>query len=174
MTTQNADQYRDSFQRSAPSPTIPQKHSMGFDTIDILDSDADFDFSLRGHGYNPLVDAAMPLLGLVIRLRQIGECSDVPRLYNTVRDQIASMDEEVRKHEYDGATQLAYRYALCAFIDEAVMQTPWGSHSLWAARSLLSVHHNETWGGEKFFTVLSRMMMDPKKYRDVLEFKYVC
>uniref|UniRef100_UPI0018EB1BB2 type IVB secretion system protein IcmH/DotU n=1 Tax=Dyella sp. ASV21 TaxID=2795114 RepID=UPI0018EB1BB2 len=42
------------------------------------------------------------------------------------------------------------------------------------ARSLLSVHHNETWGGEKFFTVLSRMMMDPKKYRDVLEFKYVC
>jgi type VI secretion system protein ImpK len=39
---------------------------------------------------------------------------------------------------------------------------------------LLSVNHSETWGGEKFFTVLSRMMMDPARYRDVLEFKYLC
>ena len=91
-----------------------------------------------------------------------------------MRDQISSLDEEVRQHGYDSATLLAYRYALCSFIDEAVMGTPWGAHSRWAERSLLSVNHNETWGGEKFFTVLSRMMMDPERYRDVLEFKYLC
>ncbi|WP_169735252.1 type IVB secretion system protein IcmH/DotU, partial [Burkholderia cepacia] len=35
-------------------------------------------------------------------------------------------------------------------------------------------HHNETWGGEKFFTVLARMQMEPEKYHHVLEFKYLC
>ncbi len=37
---------------------------------------------------------------------------------------------------------------------------------------LLSIFHDETWGGEKFFTVLSRLMQEPKRYQDVLEFMY--
>ncbi|WP_239947087.1 type IVB secretion system protein IcmH/DotU [Dyella terrae] len=153
---------------------IAQKQNIGFETIASIDNDADLGFSLRGHGYNPLVDAALPLFGLVIRLRRVNECKDVKSLYGAVRDQIASIDEEVRKQGYDGATLLAYRYAVCSFVDEAVMQTTWGAHSLWAERSLLSHYHQETWGGEKFFTVLSRMLMDPKRYRDVLELKYMC
>lgn len=162
------------FLRTAPVAEIDQKESIAFDTIAHIDQDEDLGFQLRGHGYNPLVDGALPLFGLVIRLRKLTHYEGIERLYGTVRDQIAALDEEIRQHGYDGATQLAYRYALCSFIDEAVMGTPWGAHSPWAERSLLSVNHNETWGGEKFFTVLSRMMMDTVKYRDVLEFKYLC
>lgn len=110
----------------------------------------------------------------MIRLRRLDRCDDIPKLYASVRDQITALSEEVRQLGYDGATQLAYRYALCAFIDEAVMATAWGQASLWRERSLLSYHHNETWGGEKFFTVLARMQIDPARYRDVLEFKYLC
>lgn len=162
------------FQRTAPVAQIDHKGRIAFDTVENIDPDRDLGFQLRGHGYNPLVDGALPLFGLVIRLRKLKEYEDIERLFGTVRDQIAALDEEVRQHGYDGATQLAYRYALCTFIDEAVMGTPWGGHSPWAERSLLSVNHNETWGGEKFFTVLSRMMMDAARYRDVLEFKYLC
>jgi len=111
---------------------------------------------------------------MVIRVRKMTNHESIGKLYSTVRDQISALDEEIRQHGYDSATQLAYRYALCTFIDEAVMGTAWGSNSIWAERSLLSVNHSETWGGEKFFTVLLRMMMDPTRYRDVLEFKYLC
>jgi type VI secretion system protein ImpK len=162
------------FLHATPAPGVPNKRAIGFETIEGLDHDADLGFQLRGSSYNPLVNGALPLFGLVIRLRKLERYEDVGTLYASVRDQITALDEEVRTHGYDGATQLAFRYALCAFIDEAVMATPWGSHSVWAARSLLSAFHNETWGGEKFFTVLSRMLMDPRKYRDVLEFKYLC
>lgn len=165
---------RNDFERTPPTPVIPQKQQIGFDTIQHIDHDLDLGFQLRGYGNNPLVDGALPLFGLVIRLRRMDRYEGIDKLYATVRDQIAALDEEIRRHNYDSATQLAYRYALCSFIDEAVMGTAWGSHSLWAERSLLSVYHNETWGGEKFFTVLSRMLMDPAKYRDVLEFKYLC
>ncbi|HBP1183230.1 type IVB secretion system protein IcmH/DotU [Pseudomonas aeruginosa] len=161
--------------RVTTPPEIAGKRELAYEHIHQLDHDQDLGFALRGHSINPLIDAAQPLLGLVIRLRRLHQYDGVESLYETVRDQITSISEEVRQHGYDSATLLAYRYALCAFIDEAVMATPWGSQdSLWSQRSLLSYHHNETWGGEKFFTVLARMQMDPEKYRHVLEFKYLC
>lgn len=175
MTTSAiANREAGSYLRTPPAPTIPHKRAIGFDTIEHIDHDEDLHFQLRGHGYNPLVDGAIPLFGLVIRLRKMQAFENVGELYDMVRKQIAALDEEIRQHGYDSATQLAYRYALCTFVDEAVMGTPWGAHSIWAQRSLLSVFHDETWGGEKFFTILTRMLMEPEKYRDVLEFQYLC
>lgn len=165
---------QDDFHRNTRTQGISDKGRMLYGSVENIDKDSDLQFQLRGHSFNPLVDAAQPLLGLVMRLRRLDRCQDIPRLYASVRDQITALSEEVRQMGYDGATQLAYRYALCSFIDEAVMATVWGRTSLWRERSLLSFHHNETWGGEKFFTVLARMQMDPARYRDVLEFKYLC
>ena len=162
------------FQRTPFVAPVGDKGSMLYESVYRIDRDEDLQFQLRGHSFNPLVDAAQPLMGLVIRLRRLDRCDDIPKLYAGVRDQITALSEEVRQLGYDGATQLAYRYALCTFIDEAVMATAWGHASVWRERSLLSYHHNETWGGEKFFTVLARMQMEPEKYRDVLEFKYLC
>ena len=134
----------------------------------------DPEFQLRGLAYNPLADAAMPLFGLVIRLRSLDQCNDVPALYRSVHNQITTILEEVRKSDYDDATRLAYSYSLCLLMDETVMATPWGKHSTWSGCSLLSDIHKETWGGEKFFTVLSRLQMDAAKYPHLLEFMYLC
>ncbi|MBF8677667.1 MULTISPECIES: type IVB secretion system protein IcmH/DotU [Pseudomonas] len=165
---------RQPYLRTPPAPAVPHKRVIGFDTIEHIDADEDLGFQLRGHGYNPLADGAIPLFGLIVRLRKTQAYDNVGELYDSVRKQIAALDEEARQHGYDNATHLAYRYILCAFIDEAVMGTPWGSQSIWAERSMLSIYHDETWGGEKFFTILSRMLMEPEKYRDVLEFQYLC
>lgn len=169
-----ASTQQDDFLRAAPSAGFEDKADMLFDSVFRIDRDDDLQFQLRGNSLNPLIDAAQPLLGLVIRLRRLDRCDDIGKFYSSVRDHITALSEEVRQLGYDGATQLVYRYALCAFIDEAVMGTNWGRASLWRERSLLSYHHNETWGGEKFFTVLLRLQMDPTRYRDVLEFKYLC
>lgn len=166
----------DDFMRASRDPIVHDPESVLYDGVFRINADEDLQFQLRGHSINPLVDIAQPLFGLVIRVRRMIELpqEDVSRLYENVRDHITALSEEVRQLGYDGATQLSFRYALCAFIDEAVMATPWGVGSRWKGRSLLSYHHNETWGGEKFFTVLARMQMDAAKYRDALEFKYLC
>lgn len=132
------------------------------------------DFQLRGQSRNPLTDATMPLFGLAIRLVSLDGCEDVETLYEGVHNQITTLIEEARQQNYDSATQLAYSYSLCLFMDEAVMGTDWGKHSSWSRCSLLSSFHKETWGGEKFFTVLSRMQMEADKYQHVLEFMYLC
>lgn len=135
---------------------------------------ADPDFQLRGGYTNPMVDAAMPLFGLVMRLRTLDQLPNITTVQAQVRNQITTILEEMRQYTYEPAQLLAYSYALCLYLDEAVMQRPWGKNSSWSHEPLLSIFHHETWGGEKFFTVLSRMLQEPQRYKDVLEFMYLC
>ena len=133
---------------------------------------ADPDFQLRGGYANLMMDAAAPLLGLVMRLRTLDELPNIKDVHQQVRTQIDNIREEIRQHGYEPAQLLAYSYGLCLYIDEAVMERPWGKNSCWSHEPLLSIFHDETWGGEKFFTVLSRLMQEPQRYQDVLEFMY--
>ena len=150
------------------------KEAMGFEGIEQIDLDTDRWFKLRGNSLNPLIDAATPLFGLILRVGDVQQYGDIQQLYGRVHGDIAAIDEEVRNLGYDNAAQLSFRYCLCTFIDESIMATPWGAQSLWSERSMLSVYHQETWGGEKFFTILSRMMMEPETYKEMLEFLYLC
>ena len=131
-------------------------------------------FQLRGLEDNRLIDAATPLLGLVIRVRRLADFHNVERLYEQVVDEVAAIDRELVEQGYERPIVVAYRYVLCAFIDEAVLGTDWGAHSVWSQHSLLSRFHNETWGGEKVFAITARMEQEPERYRDMLEFIHLC
>lgn len=92
----------------------------------------------------------------------------VPALQRYLEEITNSLRERARNL----AARIGASYGLCLFIDEAVMDRPWGKTSCWSQEPLLSIFHDETWGGEKVFTVLSRLMQEPKRYKDVLEFMY--
>jgi type VI secretion system protein ImpK len=135
---------------------------------------ADPEFEMRGLAWNPLCDAATPLIGLVIRLRRLDQHDDVPTLYRSVSNQITTIMEEVRQLDYDAGMLKAYSYSLCLLLDEVVMATTWGRLSSWSERSLLSQFHEETQGGERFFTVMNNMIPEAARYQHVLEFMYQC
>lgn len=141
---------------------------------DMLDGEEALVFRLRGYSLNPLVDAASPLFGMVIRVRQLEWIGDSEALYRQVVEEIRSIDIELTEKGYDHATVLAYRYVLCSFVDEAVMSTSWGAQSDWTEHSLLARFHDETWGGEKVFSILARLQQEPQRYEELLTFIYVC
>ncbi|WP_281897475.1 DotU family type IV/VI secretion system protein, partial [Pseudomonas atacamensis] len=74
---------------------------------------ADPEFDIRGVAWNPLCDAATPLIGLVIRLRRLDQHDDVPALYQSVSNQITTIMEEVSQLDYDAGMLKAYSYSLC-------------------------------------------------------------
>ena len=65
-------------------------------------------------------------------------------------------------------------YALCASLDDVVLNTPWGSSGGWAARSLVSTFHQEVRSGERFFDMLGQLRQNPGTFLPVLELMYLC
>ncbi|MEN5037721.1 type IVB secretion system protein IcmH/DotU [Pseudomonas sp. TWI929] len=134
---------------------------------------ADPDFSLRTGFMNPMCDAAMSLIGLAMNLQALDEYEDVETLHRLVHTQITNIVEEMHQRSYEPVLVSAYSYALCLYLDETVMRTPWGRNSSWSQHPLLGEFHDETTGGDRFFNLLANMMQEPKRYQDVLEFMYL-
>ena len=130
--------------------------------------------SIRGSGLNPLVNAATSILTLVGQLRNTTSHPDVANLRNHVVQEIKNFENETRSQGNPQELVLAARYILCTLIDEIVLSTPWGSNSVWSEQSLLSMFHNETWGGEKFFLMLDRMTQEPARHLHMLELLEIC
>jgi type VI secretion system protein ImpK len=148
---------------------LGQEHPTGTEEVPVFGSAG---IALRGAYENPMLDAAAGLIGLAIRLGPLDRLADVPRLYDEVRNEIQTLLQEIRQLGYDDTNIRAYSYSLCLFLDERVMERPWGVESVWSHRSLLSEFHQETWGGEKFFTLMERLCAEAAKYQHVLEFMY--
>lgn len=125
-------------------------------------------------GLNPLLSAADTLIVVYGKVRQTPRHGDVAGLYQQLSNEIRSFDVRARDSGIKPEVILAARYVLCSALDEAVLNTPWGSDSPWAQRTLLSAFHNETSGGEKFFLILDRMCQAPGENLHMLELMYIC
>ncbi|MDB6010419.1 MAG: Type secretion system protein ImpK [Gammaproteobacteria bacterium] len=130
--------------------------------------------SFLGGGINPLVQAATPLLILAGRLRDRIRNAQAESLYSQSVQEMRSFEERARRAAVPEEDVLAARYALCSVIDEAVLNTPWGVESGWAARSLLVTFHRESFGGEKVFQLVDRVLNEPRRYLALLELLYIC
>jgi type VI secretion system protein ImpK len=65
-------------------------------------------------------------------------------------------------------------YALCASLDDVVLNTPWGSTGVWDTDSLVSIFHKEVRSGERFFQLLTQMRQNPGLFLPVIELMYLC
>lgn len=125
-------------------------------------------------GSNPLAMAANPLLNLIPQIRVMVQQPDPGQLRNYLIEQVQLFERRAREAMVPPETVIGARYALCTALDETAAKTPWGGGGAWSRHSLLVTFHNETWGGEKFFQVLARLVQDPKKYIDLIELMAVC
>jgi len=131
-------------------------------------------FSSLAAGSNHLVDAAAQLIALIGRLKNITQHNDIAGLHRQMIQAIQNFENTARSNGASPEGIIAGRYALCAAIDEAVLNTPWGSSSLWSNQTMLSTFHQETSGGEKFFLILDRIRQEPARNIDLLELYALC
>ncbi|MDD3294339.1 MAG: DotU family type IV/VI secretion system protein [Geobacteraceae bacterium] len=62
-------------------------------------------------------------------------------------------------------------FAVCAWVDETILDSPWESRTLWQREQLQRVYYNTTEAGEEFFERLNRLGLHQ---RDVREVYYLC
>ncbi|MBO1073696.1 type VI secretion system protein TssL [Roseomonas marmotae] len=122
----------------------------------------------------PLVVAAAPLLTLCVQLRQSLGHADVDGLRDRVLAEIEAFERRIVPLGLAPRSVRAARYALSATIDDVVLNTPWGSRSLWTRRGIVSTLFSETWGGDRFFDLLAQLKREPALHVDLLELLYCC
>ncbi len=125
-------------------------------------------------GSNPLVMAANPVLNLVPQIRTTAQMADAAQFREFLVGKVQEFERRARELGVPPETIIGARYCLCTVVDESAAQTPWGGSGVWSRHSLLVTFHNETWGGEKFFQLLSKLAQNPQQYRNLLELMYYC
>lgn len=122
---------------------------------------------------NPLVQAAAPLLSAAPRLRAMVRHPNPAALRASLVQSVQRFETAARQQGLPNEQVVAARYVLCTLLDESASSTPWGGSGAWSSQSLLVHFHNEAWGGEKVFQLLSRLAENPAQHRNLLELVYV-
>lgn len=123
--------------------------------------------------YNPLIEAAKPVLILANSMQKTTSQLSTDSLINKFSLLINNFEENAEKNgaKYD-AIQAA-KYCLCTFVDELAVRAGWADET-WSKNSLLVSFYDETWGGERFFEIIQNLKQDSDKNIDLLEFMYLC
>lgn len=122
---------------------------------------------------NPLVSAASALLCTAPRIRTMASHPNPASLKDALADGLRKFEQQARQSGVANDQVIAARYVLCTFLDESAASTPWGGSGAWSAHSLLVQFHNEGWGGEKVFQLMSKLAENIPGNRALLELMYV-
>ncbi len=129
--------------------------------------------AMMASSLNPLVSAAVPLLAAAPRVRHTARHPNPPALKDALAEGVRKFEAQARAQGLPNEQVIAGRYILCTFLDESAASTPWGGSGAWSANSLLVLFHNETWGGEKVFQLMSKLAENVEGNRNLLELLYI-
>jgi len=130
--------------------------------------------NLARTGMNRLNATAATLFALVSRIRNRAQHMDPDELRRNVVSEVRSFENRALKAGIDNQNVKIARYAICATIDDVVLNTPWGGNSNWTQQTMVGTFHKETVGGDRFFDLLARLEKDGSTDIDLLEFLYIC
>lgn len=160
--------------RPGASMSPPPPQGQGGRTREMPAVDTEAAYFRTARGLNPLVNASASLIAVFEKTRGSARHPDIGGLHQRLTNEIRMFENRLREQGTAPEIVLAARYVMCSVLDETVLNTPWGSESAWAQRTLLSVFHNETSGGEKFFRILDRMREAPADNLNMIELMYIC
>ncbi|ARJ43844.1 hypothetical protein B1H58_18515 [Pantoea alhagi] len=123
---------------------------------------------------NILLAAASPLLNTIVHIRMAATHDDPAGLRLQLVEEVRQFENRCKQAGLPFETIIGARYCLCSTLDEAAAQTPWGIRGVWSGNGLLVTFHNESWGGEKFFQLLSRLSQNPAQHLALLEVIHYC
>ena len=123
-------------------------------------------------GENRLVASAQPLLQLLARLRNTATPPDAGDLLSRATAEVRRFERRARDEGVAMELLRSAHYALCASLDDVVINTPWGE-TAWAKASLCGAFHHETTPGAQMFDLIAAERQRAGS-TPVLELFYLC
>lgn len=123
---------------------------------------------------SPLAIAASPLLQLLVHLRGMHQQRDPDGLRERTTRELRDFERRARDAGIAMELLRPAHYALCASIDDIVLNTPWGAASGWSSKPLVATFHQDARGTDQFFDQLRQLRKNPDKFLPVIELMYLC
>ena len=115
-----------------------------------------------------MVKAAKAIFLFIIEIRNSPPLS-IKSIKNSSLTLINEFEQKLLTKNIPNQKILAARYCLCTFIDETILQTPWGQKSEWAKKPLLSHFYEDTLGGDRFYLIADYYQRQPINNEDILK-----
>ncbi|MCP4972041.1 MAG: DotU family type IV/VI secretion system protein [Arcobacter sp.] len=122
--------------------------------------------------FNPFITAASPLIRTVLKYKMDSDISSINELREELVSKINLFNDNAYKYDIQENEILVTRYVICTFADELINTNNLAKNNNWSNNSLLSIFHNETYGGENFFHLMDKFLKAPAKYVHILELMY--
>lgn len=111
---------------------------------------------------------------LILTLIQGRDYGDVQQLRANVAAMFAAIERDARAAAIATEDILSARFALTAFIDEAIARSDWFGKRDWAQRPLALEYFSTNNAGDEFFSRLDELRLRPEARVGVLEVYYTC
>jgi type IV/VI secretion system ImpK/VasF family protein len=135
----------------------------------------DLDAALRAsqQASNALIAASSDLIGLVSVLHRIDDCGAVGTTRAEIGRAIIDLKYRVVQLDYPPsvAENLCLLYAIV--IDEFILTSAWGRDSGWENLTLVADLFGFRDGGDRFYEVADRALMQPRTLRAFIEIVYI-
>lgn len=124
---------------------------------------------------NPLLELCNPIFSLTAPFYAADHGANLAEDYQIqLKTAIAELERNAVTKQIAPVTLQHTKYAMAAFIDEAVLNSQWKPKSAWMTNSLQLQHFGEHTAGEGFFKRLTELRQSGPQYLNVLEVYYMC
>ncbi len=119
-----------------------------------------------------LINAATPILKFIaqfnlLEAHQYTE-QQTEGIHQRLLTEIHKFQLKLIQQDFNKLKVLAASYCLVTCLDELVMNSNLIHGYDWSKHSLLSITHNETWGGENFYKILHYSLQKPSSYLELI------
>lgn len=124
---------------------------------------------------NPLLESSGPLFQLTVAFRTGDRGAKLSEDYGErLKIALDNLEKDAFAKQITPFEVQQVKYALAAFIDEAVLNSAWPKRSSWMGKPLQLQYFGEHSAGEGFFNRLSELRQGGNQYINILEIYYVC
>lgn len=109
-----------------------------------------------------------------MQLRETDELGDADLLRSRILDMLKSAEQDAIQHAIPSSDIKDARFAIVAFLDEAIVGSNWAGRVAWVAKPLQVQLYGKAVAGEEFFERLNMLKADAALRNDVLEVYYLC
>lgn len=107
--------------------------------------------------------ASSDLLSLGTQLRHATDLPAPEELQRRIGEMLDRMSRRCRELQVPEEDCNECKYAICAYIDEQVLASPWPGRNFWVNRPLQLIYFNENTAGEGFFNRLEILRKQPAR-----------